>query len=42
MYNYGKDCIYMYSKGYNWRGFIAWGVSFCVIFPVSHAITNTV
>jgi NCS1 family nucleobase:cation symporter-1 len=33
MYNYSRECIYMYSKGYNWRGFVAWGVSFCVIFP---------
>ncbi|KAF8174760.1 permease for cytosine/purines, uracil, thiamine, allantoin-domain-containing protein [Pholiota molesta] len=33
MYDYGNDCIYMYSKGYNWRGFAAWFVSFCIIFP---------
>ncbi|KAF8972564.1 permease for cytosine/purines, uracil, thiamine, allantoin-domain-containing protein [Flammula alnicola] len=34
MYDYAKDCIYMYSsKGYNWRGFASWFVSFCVIFP---------
>ncbi|KAF9477400.1 hypothetical protein BDN70DRAFT_779113, partial [Pholiota conissans] len=33
MYNYGKECIYMYTRGYNWRGFAAWAVSFCIVFP---------
>ncbi|KJA21874.1 hypothetical protein HYPSUDRAFT_139808 [Hypholoma sublateritium FD-334 SS-4] len=34
MYDYGKECIYMYSsRGYNWRGFAAWFISFAVIFP---------
>lgn len=36
MYDYSKECIYMYSpRGYNWRGFAAWFISFAVIFPVS-------
>lgn len=34
IYNTAKESLYMYSRrGYNWRGFAAWGVSFCVIFP---------
>ncbi|KDR68705.1 hypothetical protein GALMADRAFT_1024794 [Galerina marginata CBS 339.88] len=34
MFDYSKDSIYMYSpRGYNWRGFAAWLIAFCVIFP---------
>ncbi|KAF4623810.1 hypothetical protein D9613_001476 [Agrocybe pediades] len=34
IYNTAKKSIYMYTeRGYNWRGFAAWGVSFCLIFP---------
>ncbi|KAH9487256.1 Allantoin permease [Psilocybe cubensis] len=33
MFDKSPSSIYVYSKGYNWRGFAAWFVSFALIFP---------